>query len=212
MLWAALAGFIFVCLNTIARSLAIAVGSFETQFLRYGFGLLVFLPWVIKHGMASYRPRHIRGQFVRGAVHTVGLLLWFYALPHLPLADTTAIGFLAPIFIMLGAAWFLGEKMHLDRWVASLLGFAGVLVVVGPHLGGTGGWYNLAMLASGPLFAASFLITKALTQYETTRVIVLWQSLTVVIFTLPLALFEWTAPTPLQWFLFLVCGALGIYA
>ncbi len=209
MLWAALAGFLFVSLNTVARSLAIAVGSFETQFLRYGFGMLLFLPWVFKNGLASYRPTQIKGQFTRGAIHTIGLLLWFYALPKLPIADTTAIGFLGPIFIMIGAAWFLKEKMHLDRWIASLLGFAGVLIVVGPHLGGTGGWYNLAMIASGPMFAASFLITKALTKYETTRVIVFWQSLTVTIFTLPLALFEWTSPTPTQWLLFVVCGALG---
>jgi drug/metabolite transporter (DMT)-like permease len=209
MMWAALAGFLFVSLNTLARSLAIELGSFETQFLRYLMGLLLFVPWVIRHGAASYKPKHVKGQFIRGAFHTVGLILWFYALPKIPIADTTAISFLGPIFIMIGAAWFLKEQMHLDRWVASILGFTGVMIVVGPHLGGTGGWYNLVMLASGPMFAASFLITKALTKYESTRVIVFWQSFTVSIFSLPLALVQWTWPTPTQWLLYVVCGALG---
>ncbi len=209
MLWAALAGFLFVSLNTLARSLAISLGSFETQFLRYAFGMALFTPWIIKNGLASYKPTHIKGQFTRGIVHTAGLLLWFYALPHLPIADTTAIGFLGPIFIMLGAAWFLKEKMYADRWIAAVLGFTGVLIVVGPHLRGSGGWYNLAMIASGPMFAASFLITKALTRYESTRVIVFWQSLTVTLLTLPLAALDWKAPTALQWLLFVVCGALG---
>ena len=65
------------------------------------------------------------------------------------------------------------------------------------------------MLSSSPVFAASFLITKGLTRYERASVIVVWQSITVAIFSLPLALLAWQAPTPGQWFTFLVCGLLG---
>ena len=87
-------------------------------------------------------------------------------LPHITLADTTAIGFTGPIFIMIGAAWGFGERMRWERWVAALIGLAGVLIVVAPKLAGTGGVYTLVMLASSPVFAASFLITKGLTRYE----------------------------------------------
>jgi drug/metabolite transporter (DMT)-like permease len=142
-------------------------------------------------------------------VHTLGLVLWFTALPNIPLADMTAIGFTGPIFIMLGAAWFLGEPMRRDRWVAALIGFAGVLVVVLPKMTGQGGWYNLVMLASSPVFAASFLITKALTRYEKPGVIVLWQALTVTVLSLPLALPHWQAPGLWQWAGFGVTGVLG---
>ena len=121
----------------------------------------------------------------------------------------TAIGFTGPIFIMLGAAWFLGEPMHRDRWVAALIGFAGVLVVVLPKLSGSGGWYNLVMLASSPVFAASFLITKALTRYEKAGVIVLWQAITVTVFSLPMALPHWQMPTLMQWGAFVMTGVLG---
>jgi drug/metabolite transporter (DMT)-like permease len=207
--WAGLAGFLFVTLNCIMRLVAMELNAFQTQFLRYAFGLLMFAPWLIKHGLASYKPTQVKGQFIRGAFHTLGLTLWFYALPKIPIADTTAIGFMGPIFIMLGAAWFLKEKMHADRWVASVLGFGGVMIVVGPHFQGTGGWYNLVMLASAPMFAASFLITKALTRYESTRVIVFWQSLTVTLFSLPLGLWQWSSPSLTQWGIFALCGALG---
>jgi drug/metabolite transporter (DMT)-like permease len=121
----------------------------------------------------------------------------------------TAIGFTGPIFIMLGAAWFLGEPMRKDRWIAAIIGFAGVLVVVVPNLSGTGGWYNLVMLASSPVFAASFLITKHLTRTEKPGVIVMWQSITVTLFSLPLALMNWQAPTLFQWGGFMVAGVLG---
>ncbi len=59
------------------------------------------------------------------------------------------------------------------------------------------------------MFAASFLITKALTRYETPSVIVFWQALTVTVLGLPMALWFWQAPTLWQWVGFLVAGVLG---
>ena len=209
MLWMVGGGLCFSVLNTLARALSQQMDVYEAQFLRYLMGLLVMLPLVWRHGWQAYRPVNMVGQFWRGGVHTLGLVLWFTALPHIPLADMTAIGFTGPIFIMLGAAWFLGEPMRGDRWIAALIGFAGVMVVVLPKLTGAGGWYNLVMLASSPVFAASFLITKALTRYEKPGVIVLWQALTVTLLSLPMALPHWQAPTAWQWLGFAVTGVLG---
>lgn len=208
LLWSLSAGLLFVVLNGLMRALALQLDAFQTQFLRYLCGLGVMLP-LLRGGLAAWRPRHIGGQFTRGAVHTVGLLLWFFAIPHIPLADTTAIGFTGPIFIMIGASLFFGEPMRWERWAAALIGLGGVLIVVGPRLSGGGGLYSLVMLASAPVFAASFLITKALTRYERPEVIVLWQSITVTIFSLPLALLHWRMPTLLQWATFVACGILG---
>jgi drug/metabolite transporter (DMT)-like permease len=211
------AGLIFTLLNTLIRQLSQHIDPFQAQFLRYAFGLAVLLPLVWRHGAAAYRPKNIAGQFARGALHTVGLGLWFFALPHIPLADTTAIGFTTPMFIMLGAWWVFKEPMRWERWLATGLGFAGVLVVVGPKLsllGGTsgaegGGGFHLAMLASAPMFAASFLLTKALTRVETTGTILVWQNITVVLFSLPLALLAWRTPGPWEWAGFALSGVLG---
>ena len=209
MLWMALGGILFSMLNTIARVMTLQMDPYEAQFLRYLCGLIIMLPLLWRDGLAAYKPVDIKGQFWRGGVHTVGLILWFTALPKIPMADITAIGFTGPIFIMIGAAWFLGEPMRRDRWIAALIGFAGVMVVVLPNLQGSGGWYNLVMLAASPVFAASFLITKALTRYEKPGVIVLWQSITVSIFSIPMALMNWQDPTLLQWVAFFAAGVLG---
>ncbi len=209
LLWASAAGFVFQILNSLMRVMALQLDPFQAQFLRYLMGLVVLLPLVWRHGLAAYRPKAIGGQFARGAMHTLGLSLWFFALPKIPLADTTAIGFTGPIFIMLGATLFFKEPMRWARWLAAGVGFAGVLIVVGPKLQGSGGAYNLVMLASAPMFAASFLITKALTRYETTGVILVWQAITVTVFSLPLALLHWQAPSAEQWAGFLLCGFLG---
>lgn len=210
MLWSGLAGVQFVLMNGIMRDLSIGLGPFETQFLRYLAASILLLPLVMRSGVAAWRPVSIRGQFVRGTVHTVGLLVWFVAVPHVSLADITAISFTGPLFVMLGAAVFLGEPMRLARWVAAAVGMAGVLLIVGPQLSGQGGVYLLVLLATGPIFAVSFLITKALARYERPSVIVAWQVLTVTCLSLPAAMLEgWRAPTATQWVLLFVCGLLG---
>lgn len=207
--YAILAGLILTSLNAVMRVVTQSMDVYQAQFLRYFLGFVVLWPLIWREGIASYRPNGIAGQAWRGVVHTLGLTLWFTALPHIPLADLTALGFTTPIFIMLGAVVFLKERAVWQRWVAAGIGFLGVMVVVAPNLGGSGGFYNLVMLASAPLFAASFLITKALTRRDSPQVIVVWQAITVSVFSLPLAIPGWEWPGAWIWFLLVVCGLLG---
>jgi drug/metabolite transporter (DMT)-like permease len=209
LLWSATAGLLFVALNSLMRGLSLVLDPFETQFLRYLMGFAVMLPLMLRADRGAYWPKNVVGQFTRGGVHTVGLVLWFIALPHITIADVTAIGFTGPIFIMLGAVLVFKEPMRWERWLAAGIGLGGVLIVVAPKVTGGGGIYNLVMLASSPVFAASFLMTKALTRYERPGVIVAWQSISVTLLSLPLALWHWQWPGPGQWLLFLLCGLLG---
>jgi len=209
IVWALGAGLSFSVANAALRLLSQQMHPMQAQFLRYVFGLLPLIPFVLQVGLRGLRPQSYAGQFWRSSLHTVGLVLWFIALPHLPLADMTAISFTNPLFVLIGAAWFLKERMTQARWLAVAAGFAGVLIVVGPALSGQGGWYNLAMLLSAPIFAASFLLTKVLTQRDGIWVIVFWQTFLVTLMSLPIALPFWSAPTALHWGLALVGGLLG---
>jgi len=209
MLWTVAAGMLFSVLNTLLRLMAQQMDPFQAQFLRYLFGCIVMIPIVLRTGLAAYWPKRMGGQFLRGGFHTIGLCLWFTALPQIHLADMTAIGFTGPIFIMIGAFFFFKEKMLWDRWLAAAIGFAGVLVVVWPKLSGGAGFYHMVMLASAPMFAMSFLCAKFLTRHERPEVIVVWLAITVAIFSFPLATLHWTWPTASQWLTFLVCGVIG---
>jgi drug/metabolite transporter (DMT)-like permease len=209
MAWIVLSGAIFGVLNALLRVITLQLPPIEAQFLRYVSGALVMLPFILRVGFRAYHPKGLIGQLWRGAAHTSGMLLWFTALPHLPLADTTAIGFTGPIFVMIGAVLFFREPMLWARWLSALIGFVGVLIVVWPKLSGSNGFYHVVMLGSAPLFAASQLITKALTRRDRTEVIVVWQCLTISLFSLPLALLDWAWPTPTQYLLFLAAGVLG---
>lgn len=209
MLFAAGAGFTFSLLNTVMRQMSLELSSAQTLFLRNAFGFLVLLPIVFQQGLSKYRTNAFRLQLTRGVIHSSGLLLWITALSHLPLPYTTALGFTQPIFIMLGAALFLGERMHATRWIAAALGFVGVLIIVGPRMQTADLQYSLIMLSSAPVFAGSFLIAKVLTRHDAPSVIVFWGALTVTVFMMPLAIWTWTPPTMQQWLWFVLTGVLG---
>lgn len=209
MIWMAASGALFSILNAVMAGMTREMHSFQAQFLRYGFGALVLLPLLWRDGLAAYAPRGLRDQIWRGLVHTTGLLMWFLALPHIPLADVTALGFTGPIFVMLGAVVFLKEKVVLSHWLAAGVGLLGVAIVLGPRMSGDGGWWTLLMLGSSPLFAASLLITKVMTRRDKPEVIVMWQSLMISAMTLPFALAFWSWPSPTQIGWFLLAGLLG---
>jgi drug/metabolite transporter (DMT)-like permease len=209
ILWALAAGLVFTFANASMRGLTLGMAPMQAQFLRYAVGLLMLLPLLVSPGLAALRPQSMRGQLWRSGLHTFGLVLWFTALPHMPLADMTAISFTNPLFVLLGAAWLLREAMSPARWIAVMAGFGGVLVIVGPGVTGGGGWYNLVMLASAPVFAASFLLTKVLTRHDSATVIVFWQTVLITLLSLPLALPVWVWPDGSQWLLALIGGACG---
>ena len=81
-------------------------------------------------------------------------MLWFYAMARVLVAEVTAIGYTAPIYVTIGAALFFGERLQAHRIAAVLIGFLGTLVILRPGLAEItqGHW---AQLLAAPLFACS---------------------------------------------------------
>jgi len=212
MLWMAATGLLFIMLNTTMKKLSHELDPWLVGFLRYLLGAAVILAPALRLGAGALWPKAPKLQFLRGLFHAGGMMLWFAALPMVTLAELTAIGFSGPIFICLGAVLFLHERMSGARWAAVILGFAGVLIVLKPwQAGGFAGVSPgmLMMLGSAPIFAGSFLVAKALTRHDRSEVVVLWQHLWVSALLGGFALAFWTAPTPAQWALLVLCGVLG---
>ena len=147
------------------------------------------------HAWPGRIKRSTLGLYVgRGLVHGVGVILWFYAMARIPIAEVTAIGYVAPIFVTIGAAIFLGETLRIRRILGVVCGFIGALIILRPgfqeiNLG------QLAQLCATPLFAISFLIAKKLTDTENPSFIVGMLSLGCTITLLPGAILQWRTPT-----------------
>ena len=193
--WMFLAGLIFVIVTGSVRHLSSTIHPIQLGFLRYAIAL-IFLAPVFWRGIRGYRNRpHRYGLHIaRGLLQAFGVMLWFYAMANIPVAEVTALGFTAPIFATIGAALFLGEKLYMRRISAVLFGFAGAMVILQPGFRAIE-WGAIAQLAAAPLFAATLLIGKRLTETESNGTIVAALGLVVTIALFPPALYVWRTPS-----------------
>jgi drug/metabolite transporter (DMT)-like permease len=117
--------------------------------LRYTFGAIGLATVVaIRHGRAGFVLPRPGLQVGRAAAVSVATICFFVGVMVMPLADTTAIQFTSPIFTALLAPFVLGERTTRATWIATLVAFAGVLVVLRPNL------YELGLVALFPVGAA----------------------------------------------------------
>ena len=113
---------------------------------------------------------------------------------YLPIAEVTALGYTAPIFVTLGAAYFFGETLHARRIMAVVIGFVGAMIILRPGFQEISSG-QLAQLTAAPLFAASFLLAKGLTREFSAVLIVAMLSLFCTLTLLPGAILQWRDPT-----------------
>ncbi|MEM6622529.1 MAG: DMT family transporter [Pseudomonadota bacterium] len=194
ILWMLLTGILFVAVTGIVRHLGSDMPAPEAAFIRYAIGLILILP-AFKL-LLTNMPTAIewRNYAVRGVVHGVGVMLWFYAMARIPIAEVTAIGYTAPIFVTIGAALFLGERLQVRRIGAVLAAFGGALVILRPGFQELNNG-QLAQVCAAPLFAASFLLAKKFTADAPPSLIVAMLSVFCTLTLLPAALLNWHDPT-----------------
>jgi drug/metabolite transporter (DMT)-like permease len=150
----------------------------ETLFWRQLAGLPVAIIWLWSLGkLRDIRTRSPLTHAVRATLGLTSMALNFTAMMMLPMAEATTISFASPIFATMLAALLLGEPTGRYRWGAVALGFAGVLLAVGPtsiNAQGTGPWIALA----GAMLTACVLIQiRRMSQSENAGAIVFWFSL-----------------------------------
>lgn len=101
--------------------------------VRYAVHTLLMTAVVLPpRGKAIFKTQSLPRQLIRGLLMITTTVLFFSVLGRLPLAEATAINFMAPLFLMAMAPWLLHEAHRLHRWLGVLAGFAGMLVVVRP--------------------------------------------------------------------------------
>ena len=118
-LWMLLGGFCFSCMGVGIKFLGAEMDSFQIAFLRALFGFIVILPFALRRGISGLKTKVLRLHIGRGVVGILGMLSIFYAITHLPLADAVALTFTRPLFLILLAVLFLGEKDGKRKRVAN---------------------------------------------------------------------------------------------
>lgn len=205
-----LALMLFALLDATSKHLSASFAVPLLVWARYTLHFAIMLVFVAPSmRLQLVRTDNLALQVVRALalVGTTGFAMM--AFRSMPLAEATAVLFLAPLLVTLLAGPFLHERIGAGRWAAVLVGFAGVLLIARP-----GGALNLAgvlwALAGAACYAAYQLLTRRLSHAEHPLTLLFYTALVgtaVMSLALPWFWFEF-APAPRQW---LMIASLGVY-
>ena len=152
-------GLCFVSLTAGVKHMGSDIPAAQSAFLRYALGLVFLLPMLPAMRRAKLYAATWRAFGWRGLAHMFAVILWFYAMTRIPLAEVSAMGYLNPIYTTIGAALFLGEPLRLRRILAIGVAILGALVILRPGMRELNSGH-LAMLGTSFLFAVSYMIAR----------------------------------------------------
>ncbi|MDP7652073.1 MAG: DMT family transporter [Rhodospirillales bacterium] len=166
----------------------------EVIFIRSLFVLIpvALLAWRAG-GLTALRVHNIRGQAVRTVLSIASMGLFVTGLRLLPLAEAIALTFASPLFVTALAPPLLGERVGWRRWLAVLLGFAGVLIMIRPG-GETMRWVVLLPLGAALTFGLANIVTRRISATESSVSILAVSMFSVTVVSLATAPFGWRAP------------------
>ena len=170
------AGICMAAMHVLIRHVSDHIHPFEIAFFRNLFALFAMAPWFVKLGWAPLRTSRPGLMLWRAIVNSVCMLGFFMAISLAPLAEVTALGFTAPIYVAILAIFFLGERLGLQRWTAILVGFIGVFVVLRPGFQ-TIGLGQLLVLGSALGWAICLIMIKILGRTESSVTITVYMSI-----------------------------------
>ena len=201
-------GALFVAVTATVKHLGDRVPAAEAAFLRYLLGVIFLLPMLPRIRATRMTRRRLSMFAGRGVVHAIGVICWFYAMTQIPLAEVTALNYLTPVWVTLGAALFLGERFSWPRGIAILCALLGVALIVRPGFREVSPGH-VAMMGTALLFSISYLVAKILSDEIAPAVVVAMLSIWTTLGLAPFALAVWIWPSPaeLGWLFLVACFA-----
>lgn len=200
-----------------------AIPTGEVIFFRSFVALIPLLIWLKFQGnvIQLIKTKNIFGHLVRGFSGTGGMYFNYLALVYISLADMTAISYAAPLFTVIMAAILLKEKVRFYRWLAVVVGFSGIIVMLWAHLNADGSVFSSHSAAAGSAIGVLFALLAALCSAtssvqirflngkEKPGAIVFYFSLMTMFIGLATACFGWLMPDARQLALLIGCGFFG---
>lgn len=214
-----LRGILMMCVSTVffsvmhvlVRYASAELPPFQIAFFRNLFGFLIFIPLLASGGLGFLRTRRLGLHAVRGLLNVIAMLMFFTALSLTEVARVTALSFTAPLFTALMSVLFLGERFRIRRWVALLLGFAGMLVILRPGLIAVD-LGALLVVGSASIWAVTMIVIKILSRTESSFTTTAYMNIFLSIFSLGPALWVWVTPSAEMWAWLVAIGVTGTLA
>ena len=207
----------FMVMSSLIKAASVDVPPGQAVFFRSFFALPIIFGWLAMRGELrnGWKTNNPMGHFWRGLVGTTGMGLGFTGLGLLPLPEVTAIGYAAPLLVVIFAAMFLNEQVGVIRLSAVALGMIGVLIVLSPRISvGTALDSSeklgaIVVLMGAVMSALAQVFVRKLVMTEGTAAIVFWFTVTSSLIGLLTIPWGWAMPTIPMFTMLVMAGLLG---
>ncbi len=191
---AVLSMFLFSSTHTCVRYLTDTMTAPQIVFWRMLISMAILMPYFAWKGLHLLKTQRPSMHMMRAIINFAGMIMWFYAIGVVPLGKAVAIHFTLPLFVILLAIVFLGERVGIRRTVATVIGFSGTLVVLQPGNLEVG-WAELMILGSAALYAGTVIFLKFMVKTETPLALTFYTNFFILFLSLPLSIWLWVSPT-----------------
>ena len=184
----------------------------EVFFARFFIGLFPIFFIIPKNKIFSfYKTKRPGLHAFRAITGSLAIIALFFGLRELPLADVISLTFGGPIFVTIASILFLSEKVGLKRWVAVILGFAGMLLIVQPAFVELD-YYYFSPIVFCIFFACVAISVRSLSKTEPIYRIAIYFTILNCFLGLATLPFGWVVPSKSDIIIFIimgVCGSIG---
>ena len=203
--WAMMICVVSVTNDILMRFLGAGMHPFEIVFFRFFFSMIVVLPFMLPKGLALFKTTRPFQHFFRALLGAGAIAACCFSVNLMPLSENTTIMFAEPLFVLPLAVLILREKVDSGRWMATLIGFVGLLIIVQP---GTDAFQMVALfpITAAFLFALLNIQAKLMVSKEHTLTMLFYFGVGTT-FAAGLALpWVWSTPTTSELFFLALLG------
>jgi drug/metabolite transporter (DMT)-like permease len=210
VLWMVAAAIAFSVTITMVRHLSDKFTTFEIVFFRQVFGTLIMLPWLIKVGIGVLKTGEMKVYLVRAVSTYCAMLAAYYSVVLITIADSIALQFTLPFFTIIIAMVALGEKVRSHRWIATIVGFVGAMIIIRPGFTEMNAGVLIA-LGAAALYGVSDTCTRFLSGKDSINVVVFYGFILQLPISAVPAFMTWVTPglSDLLFILIFVIVAVG---
>ena len=192
--------------DVISKYAGMRLHSYEITFLRFMFGTITLLPFVMYYGASTLKTSRPLVHFFRGLLLFLGIAGWTYGLTITQVTTATVVSFMIPIFVLILGVFFLSENIIWQRWAVTLVAFSGLVITLNPHAAD----FNpevLVFVAAVVAFAILDIINKIFVIKESMISMLFYSAVVTAILAAPFAYQYWITPTIEEFLLLFVLGA-----
>lgn len=186
--------------DVITKAVGQRLPPMEIMFFRFFFTLITLVPFIFKLGNSVFRTKMLSLNILRGILGFAGFSAFIYSVIHLKLVEVVTIFWTIPLFILVLSKIFLHEAVSLNRWLATIIGFAGltsISIFSSTELSAeiSFNYLYLIPIASAFVFSIQDIMIKKMIISEHPITMMFYFSIITTILCLPFALYVWETPT-----------------